>query len=400
MRRQKTVKCRELRRQIELDGLEQTSRRLRDALDEGLVKPQDFSVRDLAESLITGRDGRSVGRAWVQQLGPQKSGGVLLAEAVGAVDTTAFSNITGQIIYSTMMESYLSPQFVFTSLCDTIPTNLNGEKIPGVTQIADANIDIEEQMPIPELGFAEDYIETPSTKKQGFIVSVTKEAIFFDRTGLVMKQAADVGSLLGLRKEKKLVRVAAGLVNNYKWKGTSYNTYLTSGNWVNKLVGSSYEFVDYTDIDAAEQLFADLSEPNTGEPIMIQPDVIVHTPAYKHAVRRALRATELRTGYGTSVESVSANTLDSYTPYESRLFYRLLQSEGSLSASAAKKYWLIGQPRKAFAWMQNWPLTVVRAPDNSEAEFTQDISMRFKATERGVAAVLNPRYMVLVTGQD
>ena len=38
----------------------------------------------------------------------------------------------------------------------------------------------------------------------------------------------------------------------------------------------------------------------------------------------------------------------------------------------------------AFAYMENWPITVVQAPANSEAEFNQDIVARFKASERGI----------------
>ena len=41
--------------------------------------------------------------------------------------------------------------------------------------------------------------------------------------------------------------------------------------------------------------------------------------------------------------------------------------------------------------MENWPITVVQAPTNSEAEFTQDIVVRFKASERGTAAIMEPR---------
>ena len=48
-------------------------------------------------------------------------------------------------------------------------------------------------MPYPHLGFGEDYIETPSTTKRGFIVPVTKEAIFFDRTHLILSRAAEAG---------------------------------------------------------------------------------------------------------------------------------------------------------------------------------------------------------------
>jgi len=44
--------------------------------------------------------------------------------------------------------------------------------------------------------------------------------------------------------------------------------------------------------------------------------------------------------------------------------------------------------------MENWPITVTQAPQNSEAEFNQDIVAQFKASERGAAAVINPRYIV------
>jgi hypothetical protein len=43
--------------------------------------------------------------------------------------------------------------------------------------------------------------------------------------------------------------------------------------------------------------------------------------------------------------------------------------------------------------MENWPMTVTPAPSNSEIEFTQDIVARWKASERGAAATLEPRAM-------
>ena len=61
-------------------------------------------------------------------------------------------------------------------------------------------------------------------------------------------------------------------------------------------------------------------------------------------------------------------------------------------------WWFLGDFRKAFAYMENWPITVTQSPPNSEADFNQDIVIRFKASERGAAAVLNPRYVVKSTG--
>ena len=64
------------------------------------------------------------------------------------------------------------------------------------------------------------------------------------------------------------------------------------------------------------------------------------------------------------------------------------------SATNAKKWWFLGDFRRAFAYMENWPITVTQAPANSEADFNQDIVLRFKASERGAAAVINPRYVI------
>ena len=160
-------------------------------------------------------------------------------------------------------------------------------------------------MPYPSLGFGEDYIDTPQTTKRGFIVPVTKEAVFFDRTYLILQRAAEVGEVLGLNKEKRLIDLLIGATNNYKWKGSAYNTYSAAGtgvapdgNWVNQL---TEELVDWTDVDAAEQLFANILDPNTGEPVLVQAVTVLVTPAYRHAAHRIFNAAEIEysTGSGT-----------------------------------------------------------------------------------------------------
>ena len=145
------------------------------------------------------------------------------------MDVTAFSNITGQMVQSKILEAYTQEAFVLSKLVDTIPTRLDGERIPGIGRISDEVAEVRPGMPYPSLGFAEDYIETPQTTKRGFIVPVTKEAIFFDRTHLILQRAAEVGEVLGLNKEKRLLDLLIGATNNYKWKGANYNTYSNAG---------------------------------------------------------------------------------------------------------------------------------------------------------------------------
>jgi hypothetical protein len=385
-----TLKYRELKRRYDLDGAEQTVGHLSEALREGHLKPEDFSIRDLAEALVPD------GREWVRMLDPRSTDGACVLESAQGVDVTAFLNITGQVIYSKIIEAYQQEAFVISKLVDTIPTRLDGEKIPGIARVADTIDEVGPGMPYPHLGFGEDYIETPSTTKRGFIVPVTKEAIFFDRTHLILSRAAEVGEVLGLNKEKRLIDLLIGVTNNYKWKGVTYNTYQTATPWINSLTGN--ELLDWTNVDKAEQLFADILDPNTGEPVLVRGTTVLVMPAYRHAAHRVFMAAELSfSAVGSTTATVSANLLSGYRVYDSRLAYRRLIASG-VTAANAKKYWFVGDFRRAFAYMENWPITVTQAPTGSEAEFTSDIVLRFKASERGAAAVINPRYVVKNTG--
>lgn len=384
------IKTRELKRRYELDGPRQTIAHLTESLRQGHLRAEDFSIRDLAETLVPD------GREWVRMLDPRSAGSVSVMESGGAVDVTAFLNITGQVIYSKIMEAYLQEAFVISKLVETIPTRLDGEKIPGISRVADSLEEVAPGMPYPHLGFGEDYIETPSTTKRGFIVPVTKEAVFFDRTHLILSRAAEVGEVLGLNKEKRLIDLAIGVTNNYKWKGTSYNTFQTSTPWINSL--ATNELVDWTNVDKAEQLFADILDPSTGEPVLVRGTTVLVMPAYRHAAHRVFSAAELTfTAAGSTTATVAANPLSGYRVHDSRLAYRRIIASG-VAAATAKKYWFVGDFRRAFAYMENWPITITQAPIGSEAEFNNDIVLRFKASERGAAAVLNPRYMVKSTG--
>lgn len=144
----------------------------------------------------------------------------------------------------------------------------------------------------------------------------------------------------------------------------------------------------------AEQLFADIVDPNTGEPVLVRGTTVLVMPAYRLAASRIFNAAQLTfTADGSGTTTVAANPLSNYGVYDSRLVYRRIVASG-VASSDAKKWWFIGDFRRAFAYMENWPITVTQAPVGSEADFNNDIVLRFKASERGAAAVLNPRYVI------
>ncbi|MDO4557474.1 MAG: hypothetical protein Q4C47_00715 [Planctomycetia bacterium] len=378
------IRYQELRRRYELDGVEKTVSHLSEAIGKKHLRAEDFSLRDLAETLIPN------GREWVRTLNPRS--GQVLMESGDGVDLTAFLNISNQVIYSRILESYTQEFFVASKLVETIPTHFSGERIAGIGKIPDDAAEVAPGMPYHHVGFSEDYIETPETTKRGLIVAVTREAIFFDQTNQVLSRAAEVGEVLGLNKEKRLLDVLFGVVNNYRWNGTSYNTYYASGDsgpWTNRL--SSNSLTDWTNVDAAENLFSGILDPATGEPVLIQPDTIFVLPSTYHSAMRIMSATEVRLTSGSQT-TISKNPLSQYNVVTSRI------AQSRISAAGVTTHpWLFGNFRKSFAYMENWPITVTHSTAPSEADFSQDILVRYKASERGAAAVLNPRYVVMCT---
>ena len=218
-------------------------------------------------------------------------------------------------------------------------------------------------------------------------------------TGLVLDRAAYVGTILGLRKEKNLLATVIGANMTFKEKRTgdsaavslaTYYSATDNGRWINHLDGNP--LADWTNINAAEQMFSQVTDPNTGEPIILPANRLIFAPQIQFlALNQIMMGNQVwkltqgglspSTGQ-TGVNTIGPNPLGNLgiTMATSRQLFKQLQVALGLSAVDAAGYWFYGDP-SAFAYMENWPITVVQAPANSEAEFTQDIVVRFKASD-------------------
>lgn len=392
---------REIRRDHERDP-DRTARFFRELLDGGQIRARDLSLRDLFEGLVEG--GEEIVRQFDPRLGAKR--GVDLREAAHAVDTSAFSNITGQIVFSTVLDRYELETDVLDDLMTTIPTRFNGERLPGIGEIGDEAEDIDEGQPYPTAGVSEEYIETPPTVKCGLIVPVTKEAVFFDRTNVLLERCRRVGTWVGVQKLKRGLATVMGLTsfqgknwNSYKRNGVQSNTYLTSGAYVNDLTGGTANpLTDWTSINTAEQTLNNILDPNTGQPTPIKPEALLVPMALRYTAKRIFEATEVHNtypGYASTANPAFPGNVQTVTPGKViDTAYKVVSSRWVKFISGSNTDWWVGNFKEAFAWMENWDLEVIEAPANAEASFTMDIVQRFKASWRGAAAVRNPRYVV------
>ena len=353
-------------------------------LESGDFKPEHVSLRETFEHFV--EDGREIINSW----NPRKVGGfqsgIHLHES--NINTATFSNITGQIIYSTFLQAFNSPALIGSSLCRTVSTSFSGEKIAGISMLSDDVDSIQEGSPYPRAGVNEDYVETPQTTKRGIMVEVTKEAIFFDRTGQLLDRASKVAETLAMNKEKRIIDAAVGVTSLYNRKGrgviATYGD--NSGNHDFDNLVATNALADFSDIENALLAFEDLTDPNTGEPIVLNGYQVLVPGALVMTARRLLTATTVRQTTNTNTNTYSASPLPGN--------FEVLSSPYVKSRSGSSTSWYMGDFKQAFAYMENWPIQVVQAPVNSQAEFERDIVSQFKASERGTVACLEPRAVV------
>lgn len=360
-------------------------------LSTGQIESSRFSIKNLFENFVPG--GREIVDSWNPRHG---GGGIDLLEAGDAVDTRVFGQITGQLVYSTVLEAFRDEAFVFSEIVPNIPTPFNGERIPGLGRMGDVAEIVEEGAPYPRAGLNEDWIETPVTQKRGILIDLTREAIFFDRTHLLIERATDIGQWLGYNKELRLINAFLdenATVHRYNWKGTIYASYQAGPTpWTN--IVATNALVDWTDVDAAEQALAAIRDPNTNAPMLSLPRHLVVSRQNLYSAKRIVNATEIQVttpGFATTsnpTRTAAANPISNY---------RIVSSQLLQAQMAAATSWYLSDVGKMLRYMENFPLQVEQAPVNTADMWERDIAMSWKASERGAAVVVEPRVTVKCT---
>jgi len=372
------VKLRDFARQ---HGAQKTRDFFGDCLKEGKIKSHNISLRNLAEGIC--------GYDWQDKLKTP----VHVLESGDAVDSSAFSNITGQLLVNEIKEKYEAQAFIARDLVDTVPItngNLGEQKVPFLSDVVDEPRKLQQGERYPHTEFQEQWIEYPAPEKYGQICNVTMEAIFSDLTQQIIESARNVGERVAIWQEEKILDTVLGLSNTHKWNGTTYSTYLDSGNWINKK--ASTPLTDWNSINVAEQLFSEILNPVTSKPINVQPDALLVMPFKFYTAKRVTSATETR-HTDNSHETLAPNPLDTtYPVYKSQYAYRQIINSG-VTATNARDWWFLGQFKKAFCWREVYPLKTEEAPAWNPLKFEADIAMQVRAGIFGVPGVKDPRYV-------
>ena len=377
---------------------------VREAFKKGEFSVKDFSIKRLALE--------TMGSAWVDALTPRGGMGQIFQEQV---DSSTFLNLANVVLSGTILDEFAQADVnAADALAETrtVPYIAQGRDI-GLTRTDAQSVVVTEGQPFPSFGMGEDWRTYPETVKRGAMVELTKEAIAEDRTGQLIQNCQGVAEEVVADKNERILRVVLGIDNSvYLPKNVASATYTASAPRANLLAAN--ELVDWTDVDAAVQLWAEMTHPVTGRPLNVPLGAIsiIVMPSKLATVSHVFQATEYTRGdvtAGTTAGVTRGGNPLSYlgqkvpNPSASQLAYYMLTKAaasggGGIAAADAKKYWYLGVFPRAFVYLQNYGLTVLTEGSNSEAAFRRDVIFALRASERGVPGVKDPRFVIKCTG--
>ena len=370
---------------------------LKNAIESREIKPTEFDFGKLFidcfgwNEFVACKEGRSSPQEVFKKV----------EEGDAGVNTSAFQNISGQIVYSATLEKYGSAEFTIAKMIPEVKALiLDGEKMAGITEMGDVSAFRKEGDPYQEAGVGEDWIYTPPVPDYGRIVSVTWEAVFNDRTGQLLERCGDVGHWIGYGEEVAAIDCIIDenvTAHRYNWRTAgqiaTYNDNTGSHTWDN--LAATNTLVDWTNLNTAEQLFNQMTNPFTGTPIMIEPKHLIVSKQNEQTARRIINATEIKAttpGYATSANPMQATQAN---PYLNK--YEVVTSQLFYARMATKTSWYLADIGKLAKRMVAEPLNVVQAPSNSTADFERRIVSRYRANKRYAHVTVQPRASVKST---
>lgn len=383
-----------LRQLIESEGAGPAAMKILHVIKQDKMGIEDVSLRALFEA--------TVGPVSTHLAFAQRQPGFIMTEdiqslkeaaGVFSVGSSLFPTITGTLINNSIVAAYDAYPHIWDQLTQTIPSSLKDETFVGFSE-TDEPEEVKEGMPYSETGMGEKKW-TATVFKYGRIISITEEAIYYDRTGQILMRAQSIGENAQRFRDRLVLNTIQDVTNYTRFnpEGTQEALYRTTGGTnsttVNKITSNA--LVDHTDLQAVFALFAAMVD-GKGKRIGIPGRLQMLVPfALESTMEKILTSTEHRSsGATTGTHTVVI------APPPSRVKAVTGLSSVTLDDQNATT-WYMGDFKKQFKYLNAWPLQVQRQAPGSEREFRNDIPVAFKVRFLGGVAVIDDKAVVQST---
>lgn len=331
---------------------------IRNCLETKKLRPEDFSIREVWEALHGAiRSNRDIAESIV---------------------SSAFPKITGELINAKVINAYNGAIRIGDMLVTNMPSNLQQETFAGFTE-AETPEEVGEGMPYNDSTITEKYV-TVRASKFGRTISITEEAIFFDRTSQILVRAQRVGLKAAQYKEKKIMRGVQDLDTNvYNPSGVA-TAFYSAGN--NNLITSN-PFSD-EGLDAVMLKASQAKDDSLG----VIDDDFIDIDLNNAIVLVPQQLRRVAWEYANTMKApATAENADNYF----KGLFTVLSSPYVTQNSATTWYW--GDFKQDFIWQDVWPLQTIAAPANHPAAFDKDIKAQIKTRMFGNIGALDFKHV-------
>jgi len=339
---------------MEAQGEAGTVAVIEDLLEKKKLTPEDFSIREIWEACCEEGD---------------------IHEAITAA---SFPKLTGALINSKMIMAYEAFPKVGKSLVQTIKSTVQKDTFAGVTANSDVADEVGEGMKYNDSSFTEKYVNIDNVKF-GKKIALTEEAIFFDKTGALLREANKTGEGVAVYEERKILRTVMDLDTlAYQPSGVPTAFYAAGNN--NLITANAFNEAGLEAVMVKAQTIKD-DALGTGDGNFINIDL--NNATLLIPIQLQLEAWQM-----TNSALVPESAENAKNFFQNKL--KIVTSPYVTNDSATTWYW--GNFEKDFVWTEVWPMQVLSAPASHDSSFDNDIKAIFKARAYGGCGALDYKH--------
>jgi hypothetical protein len=329
----------------------------------GLIKEKkmgisDVSFRELWEALV-------VAEAHRQGMDVEET-----------VHSTAFPNISGEILSQAMIEGYNEFPTDANALVRVVPSNMKVEMSAGWSAIG-AIRPVKEKGDYEEVEAPDEKVVLTDNNKHGGVISLTREAIKFDKTQQLIVRARDIGREAARYRSQLILEGVIDKNANVYNRGTLY-----TGSNLKTGAGSVLNTSGYEASDLALMNMVD----ERSNPIWVLGDrPVVMVPTALKAMAWKLKNNE----YGPA-----GTALGNDKNYAQNAFDIVVNPYQTTTTR-----WHHGAFNRQFVWFEVWPLeTFYRTGQQHEDGFFKDLVLQAKVGFFGGVGALDNKYVIQNNG--